>query len=275
MSLKSQTNCINTLAIKNTNMKKAVFILLHIVFICSCNSTPKEVQGVLDSSGDNRPELEKVIEHYRWNPADSLKLKSAYYLIENSNKHGSYYYTGNNEFDQVFKMVGEINPPEGEQRRAVWDSVAPIFENIDQNRIKFYMDNQIITADFLIENIESAFNSWETYPWCKNISFEDFKQFILLYSMSNEPIEKCRDKFQKIYSWVLDSIKDKASMEEAFKLVYNDFYSNYGTTGAIKYPIPMTYSQVLLARSALCEDVSNTLGMALRSMGTQRSLRVG
>jgi hypothetical protein len=248
-------------------MKKAVFILLQIIIISSCNSTPKEVQEVLDSAGDNRPELEKVIMHYSQNHADRLKLKAAYFLIENSDKHGSYYYIGNNEFDQVFEKIGEINPPEGEQRRAAWDSVAPIFENIDQNRIKFYMDNQIITSDFLIENIESAFNSWDTYPWCKNISFEDFKQFILPYRMSNEPVEKCRDKFQKIFSWVLDSIKDKASMEEAFKLVYNDFYSNYGTTGATKYPIPMTYSQVLLARSALCEDVSNTLGMVLRSMG--------
>ena len=55
--------------------------------------------------------------------------------------------------------------------------------------------------------------------------------------------------------------------EKAFELVYNDFYHQYGTTGATKYPIPMSYAQFLTAKSGTCQDACNSLGMILRSMG--------
>ena len=45
---------------------------------------------VLALSGNNRPELEKVLEHYKENDADSLKLKAARFLIMNMPGHRSY-----------------------------------------------------------------------------------------------------------------------------------------------------------------------------------------
>ena len=42
-----------------------------------------EINRVLFMAGKNRGELEKVLKHYSQNPADSLKLKAAEFLIIN------------------------------------------------------------------------------------------------------------------------------------------------------------------------------------------------
>ena len=44
---------------------------------------------VLDLSGNNRHELEKVLMHYKQSPKDSLKLRAAKFLIINMSHHYS------------------------------------------------------------------------------------------------------------------------------------------------------------------------------------------
>ena len=51
-----------------------------------------EIQSVLQLAGSNRSELVKVLKHYGKNPADSLKLKAAEFLIVNMpGKYSEYY----------------------------------------------------------------------------------------------------------------------------------------------------------------------------------------
>ena len=70
---------------------KATFIFLFLLLLFSCqNSEEKQLEKVLTLSGNNRPELEKVLEHYKENEADSLKLRAAKFLIINMPGHQSY-----------------------------------------------------------------------------------------------------------------------------------------------------------------------------------------
>ena len=46
---------------------------------------------------------------------------------------------------------------------------------------KVEADLQIIKADFLIENIELAFEVWKKYPWCRHLSEAEFFKKILPY----------------------------------------------------------------------------------------------
>lgn len=70
---------------------KATFIFLFLVLLFSCQSSEeKQLEKVLTLSGNNRPELEKVLEHYKENEADSLKLRAAKFLIMNMPGHQSY-----------------------------------------------------------------------------------------------------------------------------------------------------------------------------------------
>ena len=63
----------------------SIYLLL---LICSCQSNEK-LEEVLQYSGENRYELEKVINRYSQREADSLQLKAAFFLIENMPGHYS------------------------------------------------------------------------------------------------------------------------------------------------------------------------------------------
>ncbi len=59
-------------------MKK--YLIFISIVVCSCSKYPENVENALEIAGDNRSELEKVINHFQ-DTEDSLKLESAYYLI--------------------------------------------------------------------------------------------------------------------------------------------------------------------------------------------------
>ena len=65
-------------------MKKKTIILLWLVTAYSCSNYSSRLKAVLDYSGTNRAELEKVLDHYK---KDSTKLAAARFLIENMPYH--------------------------------------------------------------------------------------------------------------------------------------------------------------------------------------------
>ena len=72
-------------------MQKIRYLML-IILVYSCTSYPEAIEDVLRQAGKNRKELEKVLKYYGKNPADSLKLRAAKFLIVNMpGKYSEYY----------------------------------------------------------------------------------------------------------------------------------------------------------------------------------------
>lgn len=66
----------------------------NILLVCACliffSSCDKNLRQSLKLAGQNRQEMEKVLEHFR-NGDDPLKYESAKFLIENMPFHSSIY----------------------------------------------------------------------------------------------------------------------------------------------------------------------------------------
>ena len=77
---------------------------IYIAFLCSCNRSPKDARILLKASGENRPELEKVIQHYSQYSADSLKLKAAYFLLGNMDNKFTLDCKEILKYDQIFSI---------------------------------------------------------------------------------------------------------------------------------------------------------------------------
>jgi len=227
---------------------------------------PEEVEYALNIAGENRKQLVKVLRHYSKKKEDSLKFEAACYLIANMPRHYALYHKNPEKFDAAFEIVGKFDK-EKVNKRALWDSVAPVLSDFNMNNVEQIFDINIINADFLIENIEKSFYAWKNYPWCSEMDFKVFKENILPYRSSNEPLENLRGYFQEKYSWINDSLKGEKSMDKAFTLVYNDFESWFETSGGVKYPIPMSFSQLLKAKGGRCDDECNLLNMFMKSLG--------
>ncbi|MDR1594342.1 MAG: hypothetical protein LBS43_07665 [Prevotellaceae bacterium] len=66
-------------------MKKRLIYLVIALLVTGCgrNRYSPAIEEVLQQAGDNRSQLEKVLKRYSHNPADSLKLRAAEFLITN------------------------------------------------------------------------------------------------------------------------------------------------------------------------------------------------
>ena len=62
-------------------------LLCTLCFLASCSNSPSRLELALQLAGDNRAELERVLNHYAENKADSLKYRAARFLIENMPRH--------------------------------------------------------------------------------------------------------------------------------------------------------------------------------------------
>lgn len=146
-------------------LRLLVFQGAVVLFLMSgCISRPDRLEYALEFAGKNRTELEKVLEHYK---GDTMKYRAACFLIENMTHCYSYLQGG--DMDSVKKVrtytnsFGQLDE-EYIHRWGYYDY---------RNLSKIY-DAHIISADYLIENIEHAFEMWHKRSWNKNLSFDDF-----------------------------------------------------------------------------------------------------
>jgi len=184
-------------------MKKKSIPLLLAILLFSCTYLPRDVRNVLKAAGENRPELEKVLRYYSQNPADSLKLKAAYFLIRNMDD--KFYYDGKllDIYSQYFNLISDDDV----RNRKVLDSIAAIYGHFSLDRLERKADLENLKAEYLINNIDMAFKVWVEQPWGKDISFDQFCECILPYRIGTEKPEYDRSKIYRQYNSLLDSVR--------------------------------------------------------------------
>ena len=154
----------------------SVLVFLFVSLQLLGQTVPDDVQKVLDEAGKNKVELEKVLHHYR-KQKDSLKLRAAWFLIANMNGQC---YAKAKLVDTSGNRVkfNVLDYPDYKTMVAAWDSVEHKIGTIDFTRDTLIYDINIITADYLIENIDLAFKAWNK-PWAQQLTFDEFCEYIL------------------------------------------------------------------------------------------------
>ena len=167
--------------------------------VSSCQKTG--IRQTLEKAGENRRELETVLEHYKNEP---LKEKAARFLLENMDGH--FAHTGeavdvyDNYMDSVFRHCN------GD--RVFWimkyDTILQRTGlDLELSQDERLYDAQSVTADFLTEHIDSAFTVWQQ-NWNKQYSFEMFCRYVLPYRIGNEKTSFWRRTFT-VPSWVREA----------------------------------------------------------------------
>jgi len=166
---------INNDYIKVMRLGGILFIIFTIITSCKLSNSeyPKNVTIALKTAGENKKSLEKVIKHYNQNPADSLKLKAAYFLI--GNMPGLYTY--------------------------------------DAKAGKVYSDIANISPEYLIENIDQAYDICKNKLLTGKLSFNNFCNYVLPYRIGTEKLENWRNLVLKKYQHLYDSIGNYSTSE--------------------------------------------------------------
>jgi len=248
------------------------FLSLFILILLSgCADQPRDeltaaVEKTLKASGQNRGEIEKVIEHYK-DSDDSLKLQAALYLVANMEDHCyvTYYLHDSTDKNIDFKIL------DFENYAALRDSFAKIekqYGPLEYDRRDKIMDVGTITTDFLIADIDDAFEVWREKPWAKNVSFDNFCKYVLPYRGSNEPLENWRPFFREKYAELEERMDDSSDPIEATRLINMDIKSWFSFDERYYYhPTDQGLEEMLENKMGRCEDMTNLTIYAMRANG--------
>lgn len=144
-----------------------------------------------------------VLSHYAKNP---MKLKAAQFLVDNIPYHFSIEgATLNKYYDEIEKINNESAYPDCRQR------ISDLYSQLgdpNADTIRVY-DTAMLSADFLIRNIDDAFDAWQNGRWAHQLDFDGFCEYLLPYKIGNDRIEEWRKPLKEKYLHRIDWMKDQ------------------------------------------------------------------
>ena len=211
-----------------------MFVSFLIVASSGCSKDTQYLRYALNAAGENKSELKAVLRHYRTVDKDPEKLGAAKYIIANMPAHYSYRDTA--AINSYYRKALEIlctGPSPDWQRDTLRQISDTQFMGITYNTIS---DVEIITADYLIYSIDHAFNQWRTQPWAKHLTYEDFKEWLLPYKVTElQSLDAWRDTLSLHYSDSLRKIPstdfERNSIYGAIEIARHELHSKLSKIG--------------------------------------------
>lgn len=221
------------------------FVVALFLLVISNNDVKVKAQANLNEAltfagNNNKKELLTVLEYYK---NDSLKLKSAKFLIENMNGFFSY----NNKIKKIcqpfyedYDSIAKVNNYDlkliGEKINKGWDDFSN--KNLLIYQLPDMPDIENIKANQLIFEIDLAFKAWKENVYTRNSSFEDFCEYILPYRRANGLVmDNSRQVFYERNHGTYFTKAGKDMIEEADSLLHKYSYIKYSKQYGENIPI--------------------------------------
>ena len=252
---------------KHVILRLAAVAAISVTFSCQRISQRIELRKALLDAGDNRTELQNVLDHYR----DSTeKRNAAEFLIRNMPAHFSYSTDAvHRYYDFAEKILSSDLTPQKQYDTLLWyrDSVQPSLGG----RI---CDNRIIKSGYLIHNIDMAFKVWKDNTWASHLSFDEFCEWILPYKIEDfQELDYWRDTLMTYFSEDIGSIgRDDVEYGTCFRTldaVRNEILREIKPFGVYnRSPYPLMAAKLLPHQTfGRCSDYVNLGVLTYRSLG--------
>lgn len=256
--IRNQTNT------SDSAMKSSLFYCMLLTFLSSCSTIPSDVNQALEKAGTNRSELERVIKHYRVTE-NKQKLKATYFLIANMPGKYAEYYNYNEQAYKIFKQ-GKIANKDNRIgfEKYLTEQIEMLKDQAGRTPL-VVQDIEVLSAEYLIENIDLAFKVWQE-PWACHFTFEEFCEYILPYRVRNEPISNWRKHLYEKYYWMKDSIKNVSDTEELVLYLNDHIAKDFWTLDELDIPF-VSIPLLEIAKAGGCNQRYVLMISLLRAMG--------
>lgn len=239
-------------------MKHKVTFATYLFFVLSFGFCQKSLQA-----GQKTDEMNKVLDYFK-KEKNSEKLQVAQFLITNLSNH--------------FSVVNKWQTQEG-------DSIAfevTNFMDIEAatnafNKLKestpliakqhIVFDAKVITAKYLIDNIELAYKAWKSNTWSRHYSLDVFCKNILPYRSLTEPLENWRADYLLNYQKATLNLVDATDPVEVCANVINNIQNFYFVTSRFDPKPLLGPKELLFWRQGTCPDLANLAVFACRALG--------
>lgn len=229
--------------------------------LTSCTTEmQRRLDYALEQSGNNRGELERVLTHFADHPD---KLSAAQYLIANMPCHsghvGAQFDSLDNDLNYLLETCDLYNFDPAVKSR--WDSI-----NLNTTPVRH--DINVVSADYLIDNIDRAYRRYRDAPWNKNLPFSDFCELILPYRIADERLTDWRGMYEAQFAARLDSLYQGDDVLEAAQILFDILWAEY----PFRYynELNMPHRDALSLHNALignCRDYCDRIIYVMRACG--------
>ncbi|MCK9640123.1 MAG: hypothetical protein M0R39_09465 [Prolixibacteraceae bacterium] len=161
-----------------------------IIGLCGYVWHERKLRSALEQAGTNKGELLKVIDHYKKDPADRMKLDAARFLIENMAGHFSYDTSYLYRYRPVIEKINKLRVI-GLPRDNIKIQVNPLMDSLvaiyPLSNVYSKSENDLtsIKSKLLISNIDRAFEAYNANLFKDSIRYEDFLEYVLPYRIDN------------------------------------------------------------------------------------------
>ena len=239
---------------------QSIVIFAAVLLTAGCGGQSKQVEATLREAGDNRAGLEYVLAHYA---DDTEKLAAARFLIANMTHYFGFEGAELDSVEALLKplMTYKMNFTIGDRARKKWGG-------FDFSVLRKTRDARKVDAQYLINNIDMAFEQWKSKPWNKDLPFCDFCELILPYRIGNERITDWRATYLRKYGAMLDSLYTGDDAVEACKILNHIITDQERRIYNSELSCPHRDALSLLeCRVGTCRDDCDRLTYAMRACG--------
>ncbi|MCF7858345.1 MAG: transglutaminase-like domain-containing protein [Candidatus Cloacimonetes bacterium] len=247
-----------------------IYIGISLIMIsCSTVSYTEKSKLTLKNAKKNRRQL-KVAAKYFHDKKQTDKLDALLFLYDNMQNH-SFVNVGLFDENEIEVQWNFKEFKDYDVAKNALTALEDEFGELHWKQKSTKLDHQTVSSDFLIDNIDLAFKAWQEKPWSKEYNYVIFKEYILPYRCSNEPIESWRswrgyylDKFKDLPAKMFDP----SDVLEASTLI-NDNLKTWFKFNPKYYlhPTDQGLFEMLINKEGRCEDMSNLAIYALRANG--------
>ncbi len=192
----------NSLRKDKNYFKTASKFLAIIITVAAASCHSGQVEVALQMAGENRGELEKVLDYFE-KTGDKEKISASRYLIKNMPGHKSM----RGDYKEYWEEADRLLSVSGGSL-SILDSLESLKSKYN-SRIYYDFDLNYISADYLIQDIETAFKQWREGEWARHLTFDDFCEWLLPYTCTdNQPLMNWRDSLSDFARGFIDHLNE-------------------------------------------------------------------
>jgi len=242
------------------------FLCLSVLVACQRKYQTEdfpELKASMDESGENTPELLKVLNHYAANEKDSLKFRSAVFLLKNM--EGLYHFEGKllDDYMKYQKLIRR-DQDHGEY---FMKSFVKMYGPYSSSKVEPRYDLETLNSKNVIADIDQAFEVWQTSPWSRELPFSVFCEHILPFKYQDAaPVSRARI-YQLVRKLAGDGMKHTDPVA-ACKYINDKLMSPKWILTQRIYFLPHFKADDLLNyRVGTCRDMADLAYYTMRSVG--------
>ena len=233
----------------------AAITLTAILPLCAQNNKLAELRRTLT-------------EHYA---GDAEKQRAAAWLIDNMQYHGTVRSALQDEYyNKLIRIAHSTVYPECEP--LIYGLADSVYAVPDKG-FKRMADADAVTAEYLISNIDQAFDRWRNGNFARHLSFPEFCEWLLPYRLTNENLCEWRERLYGEYKRGIESLRQIADKNHSAywaaaqvnDLLKQDriFIHLIPHLGGVNLPAPVLAS----LRMGECDDYAFKAAYTMRACG--------